>query len=72
VFVDGCFWHSCPEHATRPKANSEWWSEKLEANRARDARHTQELEDAGWTVMRFWEHEDPQSAAALVARALTV
>lgn len=70
VFVDGCFWHSCPVHGTMPKANREWWREKLEANRERDRRHTAELEQAGWMVIRFWEHEDPSSAADAVVRAV--
>lgn len=63
VFIDGCFWHGCPEHGTVPRANAEWWITKLEANRARDARATEALEDAGWTVIRIWEHEDPELAA---------
>ncbi|MGY1771939.1 very short patch repair endonuclease [Blastococcus sp. SYSU D00813] len=63
VFVDGCFWHSCPLHATRPKNNAAWWETKLAANVARDRRQDQELVDAGWTVVRIWEHE-PVSLAA--------
>ena len=71
VFVDGCFWHRCPIHATAPKANGEWWAEKLEANVARD-RHTDELlEQAGWLVMRVWEHESPALAAAAILRVVT-
>ncbi len=70
VFVDGCFWHSCPEHATAPKANREWWEEKLAANVARDRRHTSELQDAGWTVLRFWEHESVERAADTVVEVL--
>ena len=68
VFVDGCFWHSCPIHRTRPKANSKWWSEKLAANRRRDARANRELRKAGWHVERVWEHEAPAAAAARIAR----
>ena len=58
VFVDGCFWHSCPEHAPRPKANADWWRHKLEANVRRD-RLTEDaaLSDGGWLVIRVWEHE---------------
>lgn len=70
VFVDGCFWHSCPEHATSPKTNSEWWQAKLAANVERDRRHTAELEDAGWAVMRFWEHEPSEGAADAVVELL--
>src|SRR6478752_732050 len=57
VFVDGCFWHGCPVHATAPKANADWWREKLDANIARDKRTNAELIERGWKVMRFWEHE---------------
>lgn len=67
VFVDGCFWHGCPEHATWPKANAEWWREKIEANRVRDADTNARLEAAGWRVIRVWEHEDPDEVAALIA-----
>ena len=71
VFVDGCFWHSCPEHAVMPKANREWWQEKLDANRARDARKDEALVHAGWLPVHVWEHEDPDLVAdrlvALVA-----
>lgn len=63
VFVDGCFWHSCPEHATIPKNNREWWIEKLEANVRRDRDTRRELEEAGWLVVRVWEHEDATTAA---------
>jgi DNA mismatch endonuclease (patch repair protein) len=62
VFIDGCFWHSCPVHATTPTANQEWWVAKLQRNEQRD-RHTDEhLRGLGWTVLRFWEHEDAVAA----------
>ena len=70
VFVDGCFWHACPEHRTQPRANSEWWTEKLARNIARDRETDQHLEVLGWTVLRFWEHENMSSAAGTVERAL--
>ncbi|MGW4240875.1 very short patch repair endonuclease [Nocardia sp. NPDC004722] len=70
VYVDGCFWHSCPEHATRPKNNARWWAEKLAGNVARDRDTDSRLAAAGWTVVRVWEHESPESAAELVMRAL--
>ena len=57
LFVDGCFWHGCPKHATCPKNNREFWRRKLAANRARDARVTRTLRRAGWRVVRVWEHE---------------
>lgn len=60
VYIDGCFWHACPIHASWPKSNPEWWREKIEGNVLRDRRHTAELESCGWTVMRFWEHEKPE------------
>ena len=71
VFVDGCFWHSCPIHATRPKANAEWWATKLETTVARDRDTDTTLTAAGWAVVRVWEHEPPTEAAAKVARAYT-
>ncbi|MEV6317996.1 very short patch repair endonuclease [Streptomyces sp. NPDC051776] len=73
VFLDGCFWHGCPEHATHPKANAEWWRQKLDRNMARDLETTHSLTAVGWTVLRFWEHEDPvviaHRIAAVVATA---
>lgn len=63
VFVDGCFWHGCPEHGTQPRSNSSWWTTKLSANQARDRDTDRVLTEAGWTVLRVWEHEDPAAAA---------
>ncbi|MDX3756356.1 very short patch repair endonuclease [Streptomyces mirabilis] len=71
IFLDGCFWHGCPVHATRPKANAEWWRAKLDKNIARDRETTDHLRAAGWTVMRFWEHESAEDVARLIAAALT-
>jgi DNA mismatch endonuclease (patch repair protein) len=68
VFVDGCFWHGCPEHGTSPRSNSEWWRTKLAANRARDRDTDRLLDGLGWTVVRIWEHEDVRDAAAEIAR----
>jgi DNA mismatch endonuclease (patch repair protein) len=70
VFVDGCFWHWCEEHAHLPKANAELWRSKLLANRQRDASHDAVLRSEGWRVIRVWEHEDVGTAADLVERAL--
>jgi DNA mismatch endonuclease (patch repair protein) len=64
VFVDGCFWHGCPKHHTVARNNADYWAAKVSGNRARDERVTALLEDAGWTVLRFWEHEDPAGVAA--------
>jgi DNA mismatch endonuclease (patch repair protein) len=69
VYVDGCFWHGCPEHHVRPRANSEWWRWKIERNQARDRDTDRLLGDAGWSVLRIWEHESPESAADAVQRA---
>jgi DNA mismatch endonuclease (patch repair protein) len=70
VFVDGCFWHCCPEHGTRPNRNSYYWDAKLERNVERDHRYDAMLNEADWTVMRFWEHEDPDDAAAKIETRL--
>src|SRR6266545_3167916 len=59
VFVDGCFWHGCPEHRALPRANESWWRAKINRNRERDAETDARLRDAGWAVIRVWEHEDP-------------
>ena len=67
VFVDGCFWHSCPDHATVSNANREWWGKKLSDNVERDVRHDAELDAGGWIVVRFWEHESPLKAADAIA-----
>ncbi|GGJ89109.1 hypothetical protein GCM10010123_18360 [Pilimelia anulata] len=63
VFLDGCFWHSCPVHATFPAANADWWREKLAANVTRDRDTDRRLAEAGWAVVRVWEHEDLAAAA---------
>jgi DNA mismatch endonuclease, patch repair protein len=62
VFVDGCFWHRCPEHGTSPRANARWWDEKLQRNVDRDRDTDERLRDAGWGVVRIWEHEDAMAA----------
>lgn len=70
VFVDGCFWHSCPQHGRQPTSNSSYWSPKLQNNRDRDRRHTDALAGAGWVVVRIWEHESVAEAMAKVTAAL--
>lgn len=70
VYVDGCFWHSCPQHATSPKNNAQWWADKLAANVVRDRDTDTRLAAAGWSVVRIWEHEDPAEAADRVQAAL--
>ena len=66
VYVDGCFWHGCPEHHVHPKANSEWWRWKVERNQARDRDTDRDLTERGWHVLRVWEHVDATEAADLV------
>src|SRR6266536_4130877 len=70
VFIDGCFWHCCPEHGTSPRANSHYWGPKLERNVARDQRVDHALRGAGWTVLRIWEHIAPKDATAQIISAL--
>lgn len=71
VFVDGCFWHGCAEHGTWPKKNAEWWRQKIEANRLRDADTDLRLRHAGWQVVRVWEHETALVAYERVVAALS-
>jgi DNA mismatch endonuclease (patch repair protein) len=70
VFVDGCFWHSCPEHLEAPKSNVAYWSNKLAANVERDRENDSALRAEGWTVVRVWEHETAVAAANRIAAAL--
>lgn len=66
VFVDGCFWHDCPIHGTRPKSNVDWWRRKIRQNVQRDQDTNKRLCDLGWRVLRIWEHENPKDAAQRV------
>lgn len=68
VLVDGCFWHGCPEHGVAPKANAEFWKDKIDRNKTRDRETDARLAADGWLVVRVWEHEDPDHAAANIAR----
>lgn len=63
VFVDGCFWHGCAEHGSWPKSNAQFWREKIETNRARDADTNRRLQTSGWRVVRIWAHESADEAA---------
>lgn len=63
VCIDGCFWHGCPQHHTVAKTNARFWAEKVTGNRERDAHTARAWQDAGWTVLRYWEHEDPGQIA---------
>ncbi|MGY1701423.1 very short patch repair endonuclease [Geodermatophilus sp. SYSU D00766] len=70
VFVDGCFWHACPEHRTAPATNASWWAAKLETNVRRDRDTDERLRTSGWTVLRFWEHAEVARAADAVEAAV--
>ena len=70
VFVDGCFWHGCPEHFKQPVTNSEFWANKIAMNLLRDQRATRALEEAGWTVLRVWEH-DLADLASVIKRVVS-
>lgn len=72
VLIDGCFWHGCLDHGTKPTGNAEWWSTKLAANRARDEHTTSSLTERGWMVIRAWEHESSSAVATRVESALKV
>jgi DNA mismatch endonuclease (patch repair protein) len=70
VFSDGCFWHGCPEHGSRPRRNTHYWGPKLARNAQRDRQTTRALEEAGWVVVRFWEHVPTEEAAREISRLL--
>ncbi len=70
VFVDGCFWHGCREHGTRPSANSRYWEAKIALNQERDKAQETALHRAGWTVLRVWEHEPTEAAVRRVEAAV--
>src|SRR5256714_2143253 len=72
VFIDGCFWHCCPIHRTFPKANRRWWIAKLQANCDRDVDTDRRFRTAGWLVVHVWEHEQPEKAAARIARLVRI
>lgn len=70
VFVDGCFWHACPEHGHVPLSNPNFWMDKFEANCRRDRQNDDVLRSLGWAVIRVWEHEDPLAAAQRITEAV--
>lgn len=70
VFVDGCFWHGCPQHHRPSTKNSEFWLTKIRNNQSRDRETSDKLIEAGWTVMRVWEHEDPLAAATRIEETI--
>jgi DNA mismatch endonuclease (patch repair protein) len=70
VFVDGCFWHACPDHGRQPRVNDGYWRPKLQRNKERDERNTSALRNAGWIVIRAWEHESAESIADRIEGAV--
>jgi len=68
VFVDGCFWHRCPKHYVKPKTRAEFWESKIQGNVERDRKNNALLKEAGWTVIRLWEHEVEQDIESCVSR----
>jgi DNA mismatch endonuclease (patch repair protein) len=70
VFIDGCFWHACPEHFVWPKSNVEYWQKKIGGNKTRDIETSAKLESQGWTVLRYWSHDPPETIAHDVQRAV--
>ena len=68
VFVDGCFWHACPIHSTRPATNAKFWRKKIESNIRRDKEVNRQLEELGWSVIRIWEHEIRENLDGVVGR----
>jgi DNA mismatch endonuclease (patch repair protein) len=72
IFVDGCFWHGCPEHGSVPRANRAWWKKKIADNKTRDLRNLRLLRAHGWTARRFWAHEESNRIALRVLRILKV
>ena len=68
MFIDGCFWHGCPQHFILPKTNRGYWEEKISKNRKRDMETDQALIEAGWAVIRVWEHDDPAKVVDRIRR----
>lgn len=71
VFVDGCFWHGCPDHGSLPKSNAAFWKAKIAGNAKRDADTRRRLAEAGWLAIQVWEHDDPVDAARTIAARVT-
>ena len=70
VFIDGCFWHGCPNHYKQPSTNTKYWRDKIDGNRRRDRETDSLLAAERWLVLRFWEHEDPADVAEAIERSL--
>lgn len=71
VYIDGCFWHGCPDHFVMPRTNRPYWEDKISRNIQRDRDTDSRLAEAGWLVLRFWEHLEPQACATTVIEAVT-
>ncbi|MFD5793744.1 very short patch repair endonuclease, partial [Streptomyces diastatochromogenes] len=71
VFIDGCYWHGCPEHYVPPRTNPGYWSDKVARNMARDRDTDEQLRAAGWTVLRFWEHDPAEECALKIAATVS-
>ncbi|MFD7487416.1 very short patch repair endonuclease [Streptomyces mirabilis] len=71
VFIDGCYWHGCPDHYVPPRTNPGYWSDKVARNMARDRDTDEQLKAAGWTVLRFWEHDPADDSAVKIAAAVS-
>lgn len=71
VFIDGCYWHGCPEHYVSPRTNPGYWSDKVARNVTRDRDTDEQLYAAGWTVLRFWEHEPAEDCAGRIAATVS-
>jgi len=72
IFVDGCFWHGCPEHSQMPKSNQPFWTDKLTKNKLRDQTVNSLLREQGWIVLRFWEHEVKRALPECVDRVVKI
>jgi DNA mismatch endonuclease (patch repair protein) len=70
IFIDGCFWHGCPTHYQSPKTNSQYWREKIAGNVARDRRNAEMLRACGWSILRFWTHEETEGVADRIMLAV--
>lgn len=70
VFIDGCYWHGCPEHYVSPRTNPGYWSDKVARNMARDRDTDKRLQEAGWLVMRFWEHQNSDTCALTIVNTV--
>jgi DNA mismatch endonuclease (patch repair protein) len=70
VFIDGCYWHGCPEHYVASLSNQEYWREKISGNRTRDTDTDAQLLSHGWLPLRIWAHENPDKAAEIIAKVV--